>query len=367
MGLSAGIVGLPNVGKSTLFNTITNSSVEAANYPFATIEPNVGMVKVPDNRLIELGKLISPLKLTSALFTFVDIAGLVKGASKGEGLGNQFLANIREVDAICHVVRCFSDKNITHVYDDVDPIRDTEIINLELIMADLDTVEKRHAKIGQKAKSGDKPSAFEMGICQKILAKLRNNEMLNRSDYSEEEYVYIRNYNLLTIKPVLFIANIDEADVSNPLSNKYYSDFKKHIESNSKNKVIPVSVSIEFEISQLSDDDKVIFMEDMGLKETGLNSITKATYDLLGLETYFTFGKDETKAWTFKKGMTAPQCAGIIHSDFEKGFIKAEVMNWSDLVEFKTENSVKEHGKLRLEGKDYLMKDGDVVYFKFNV
>lgn len=368
MGLSAGIVGLPNVGKSTLFNTITNLQVEAANYPFATINPNVGIVKVPDERLDKLGQIIHPDKLTPASCTFVDIAGLVKGASQGEGLGNQFLANIREVDAICHVVRCFDDKSINHVYDSVDPIRDMEVINLELIIADLQTIEKRFSHIVAKSKSGDKLAAIEESMCRKIMAALKANKFAKTVKLTDEETKFVKNYNLLTIKPVLYIANVNEADISNPEANPHYLKLKEVVSSQDPNSVIiPISVSLEYEISRLSGEDKKVFMDDLNIKTPGLDRLIQATYKLLNLRTFFTFGKTETRAWTFVNGMTAPQCAGIIHSDFQKGFIKAEIYDCNDMFEYKSESLLKEKGKIRMEGKDYLMKDGDVCLFKFNV
>ncbi|MDR3257600.1 MAG: redox-regulated ATPase YchF [Mycoplasmataceae bacterium] len=367
MGLSAGIVGLPNVGKSTLFNTITNSSVEAANYPFATIEPNVGVVKVPDHRLYDLANLIQPDKITPAICTFVDIAGLVKGASKGEGLGNKFLANIREVDAICHVVRCFDDKQITHVYDQVDPVRDAEVINYELILADWETIEKRFSKVVAKSKSGDKQAAVEEKICREIMTALKSNQFAKTVSMNEEEFGFVKNYNLLTMKPVLYIANVNEDDVANPESNIHFQKLKQFVSSNGNDQVVAISANIENEISKLSEADKQSFMNDLGIKEPGLDRLIKMTYKLLNLCTYFTFGKSETKAWTFKKGMTAPQCAGIIHTDFEKGFIRVEVIDWKDLIQYKTETLVKENGKLRTEGKGYIMQDGDVCHFRFNV
>lgn len=367
MSLSAGIVGLPNVGKSTLFNTITNLRVEAANYPFATIQPNVGVVKVKDQRLIDLANLINPEKITFATCTFVDIAGLVKGASKGEGLGNQFLANIREVDAICHVVRCFKDKDITHVFDTVDPVRDVEIINLELIIADLNVVTKRYSIVAAKHKSGDKSLEKEFNVLTKLKSLLEANKMPKDSDWDKEETLIIKNYNLLTSKPTIYIANIDSDDLNNPESNNNYLKLKEYVLKNTKDKILPISVSMEFEISLLDEKDKQDFISDLGVKEIGIDKLIKTTYDLLGLKTFFTFGKKETRAWTFKSGMTAPQCAGIIHTDFEKGFIRAEVYSYLDLLELKSEVTVKEKGKMHVEGKEYIMQDGDVCLFRFNI
>jgi GTP-binding protein YchF len=293
MNLSAGIVGLPNVGKSTLFNTITNSQVEAANYPFATIEPNVGIVKVPDRRLYDLANLINPDKITSAICKFVDIAGLVKGASKGEGLGNQFLANIREVDVICHVVRCFDDKQITHVYEGVDPIRDIEIINLELILADLESMERRFSKVVSKAKNGDKNAMVEENACRKILQTLKENKMANAIDFNDDEYRYVKNYNLLTIKKILYVANINEADVGNPDNNVHYQKLKQHL---NQDVIVPMSINTEFEISKLNDVDKVLFMNDFHITQLALDRLINVTYKMLNLSTYFTFGKQEVKA-----------------------------------------------------------------------
>jgi len=353
------------VGKSTLFNAITNSSVEAANYPFATIEPNVGIVPVPDNRLWALSSLINPAKTTPAICQFVDIAGLVKGASKGEGLGNQFLANIREADAICHVVRCFENKDITHVYNTVDPKRDVEIINLELIVADLDVVNKKIEKYHRKAISGDKEAQFFDALYAKIQKQLMDNKMVKDLTFTDDELKQVKMDNFLTFKPTLFVANVDEASIAHPENNPHLQALKSIAKADER--VIPISCQIECEISKLPAEDKKPFMDDLGLKQTGLDTVIVEAYKLLNLSSFFTFGKDEVKAWTFVNGMTAPECAGIIHTDIRKGFIRAEVMNATDLINLKSENEVKAKGLLRVEGKDYLMKDGDVVYFRFNV
>ena len=365
MSLTAGIVGLPNVGKSTLFNAITKKHILAANYPFATIEPNVGVVTVPDYRLDFLNNLYKPKSLVPTTFEFTDIAGLVKGASAGEGLGNKFLSHIREVDAICEVVRCFIDDNIIHVENDINPIRDIEIINLELIMADLDVVVNRLSKIEKKAKmSKDKDTLKEVNLLIKAKNWLESNKALRTLELTEEEKIIIKPFNFLTIKPIIYIANVSEDDLAN--HNKYVYDVISYAEKEGS-RVICVCAKIEEELCDLDNNEKMELLSGLGIKESGLDQLIKATYELLGLKTFFTAGTDEVRAWTFSDGMKAPDCAGIIHTDFKRGFIKAEIMSYSDLEKYKDEKIVKENGKVRLEGKDYLMQDGDICYFRFNV
>ena len=366
MSLTAGIVGLPNVGKSTLFNAITKQNILAANYPFATIEPNVGVVTVPDKRLDFLNELYEPKSLVPTTFEFTDIAGLVKGASLGEGLGNQFLSHIREVDAIVEVVRCFNDNNIIHVEGEVDPVRDVEIINVELMLADLEVVDNRIGRIGKKAAmTRDKEIAKEVEILTKAKESLESNIPLRRVEFNEEELEILKNFNFLTLKPIIYMANVNEEDLIND-DNKYVEDLKKYA-ANENSKVITVCAKIESELADLSDIEKQEFLNDLGIQESGLNKLIKSTYELLGLATFFTAGKDECRAWTFKRGWKAPKCAGTIHTDFEKGFIKAEVISFEDLKECGSELKVKEAGKLRLEGKEYVMQDGDICLFRFNV
>ncbi|HJE26994.1 MULTISPECIES: redox-regulated ATPase YchF [Limosilactobacillus] len=365
MSLTAGIVGLPNVGKSTLFNAITKAGAEMANYPFATIDPNVGMVEVPDKRLDRIQELIPAKKIVPTTFEFTDIAGIVKGASKGEGLGNKFLENIRQTDAIVHVVRAFDDDDITTVSGKVDPIEDIDTINLELVMADLDAVNKRLSKVQRAAKGRDKDALAELAVLNKIKPVLEDGKSVRSIDFSDDEKKIVKGLFLLTSKPVLYVANIAEDDMADPDNSKYMAAIKEHVKDDGE--VIGVAAAAEEQIAEMDDADKADFLEMEGVKEPGLNRLIRAAYKLLGLETFFTAGGPETRAWTFKKGTKAPQAAGIIHSDFERGFIRAEVMSFDDLDQLGSAAAVKEAGKLRLEGKDYVMQDGDIVEFRFNV
>jgi len=367
MGLTAGIVGLPNVGKSTLFNAITKSGVLAANYPFATIDPNVGVVEVPDDRLDVLTELVKPLKTIPSIFEFTDIAGIVKGASKGEGLGNKFLSHIREVDAIVQVVRAFDDENVTHVDGDVNPIRDIETINLELVFADLEVVEKRLPKIMKKAQlKVDQDAVAEYNILKEINDVLLKNMPIRSLSFNENEMAVVKNFNFLTLKPMIYVANIIEDEIGDFSNNEYVKLIKEYAQKENS-EVVVISAKIEAELSELESDEKDIFLEDLGAKESGLDRLITKSYSLLGLETFFTAGPKEVRAWTFKKGSKAPKCAGIIHTDFEKGFIRAETIKYNDFITYKGEQGAKEAGKARLEGKDYIVKDGDIMHFRFNV
>ena len=366
MSLKAGIVGLPNVGKSTLFNAITKKNILAANYPFATIDPNIGVVTVPDKRLEFLENLYIPNNLVPTTFEFTDIAGLVKGASKGEGLGNKFLSHIREVDAIVEVVRCFKDENIIHVEGGVDPIRDIEIINLELILADLEIIENRIEKIAKKAETTkDKEALKEVEVLTKSKEALLKNVPLRLISFDEEELLILKPFNFITLKPLIYVANVLEDDIVLG-ENEFTKQVCDYAEKENAS-VIVMCAKIESELAELEESDKIAFLKDLGINASGLDRLIFATYDLLGLETFFTVGKDEVRAWTFKKGTNAKKCAGLIHSDIERGFIKAEIMKFDDLENLKDEKKVQEAGKLYLEGKDYIMQDGDIVYFRFNV
>ncbi len=367
MGLTAGIVGLPNVGKSTLFNAITKAGALAANYPFATIDPNVGVVEVPDERLDKLTELVQPKKTVSTIFEFTDIAGIVKGASRGEGLGNKFLSHIREVDAIVQVVRAFDDDNVTHIDETIDPIRDIETINLELIFADIEVIEKRIPKIEKKAVLNvDQESVFEYKTLKWILGTLMDNKPIRTLKFNENELALIKNFNFLTQKTMLYVANISEDEIADFDNNDYVKKIKEFAAKEGSD-VVVISAKIEAELGELEDDEKEMFLEELGIVETGLEKLIKRSYKLLGLETYFTAGPQEVRAWTFKKGMKAPKCAGIIHSDFEKGFIRAETIAYDDYIKYNGELGARDAGKSRSEGKEYIVKDGDVLLFRFNV
>ena len=366
--MKLGIVGLPNVGKSTLFNSLTKAGAESANYPFCTIDPNVGVVTVPDERLNVLGEMYHTKKIIPAAIEFVDIAGLVKGASKGEGLGNQFLANIREVDAIVHVVRCFENSNIVHVDGSINPLRDIETINLELIFSDLEILERRISKVSKVARN-DKSAAKELGLLNKVKAHLEDGKLAKTFEEvdDEEEQAWLESYNLLTYKPVIYAANVSEDDLADDAANNEGVQAVREYAKGEQSEVFVVCAEIEAEISELDDDEKKMFLEDLGLKESGLEKLIKASYKLLGLISYLTAGEPEVRAWTITKGTKAPQAAGKIHTDFERGFIRAEVIKYDDFIRYGSEAAVKEAGKLGVEGKEYVVQDGDIMHFRFNV
>ncbi len=363
MGFKCGIVGLPNVGKSTLFNALTKAGVGAENFPFCTIEPNSGVVPMPDPRLDKLAEIVKPQRVVPTTMEFVDIAGLVAGASKGEGLGNQFLANIRETDAIAHVVRCFVDENVTHVSNTIDPVRDIEVINTELQLADLETVEKGITRVNRIAKSGDKDAVASKFFLESVLAHIDGGNPARTFSFTEDQLKEIRDLHLLTMKPVLFIANVDESGFEdNPLLESV-----REIAQKESSGVVAICNKLEAEIAELDEDEKAEFLADLGMSEPGLDRVIRAGYELLGLQTYFTAGEKEVRAWTVRRLATAPKAAAVIHTDFEKGFIRAEVIGYDDYVAGNGEAGAKEAGKWRLEGKEYLVKDGDVIHFRFNV
>jgi len=364
--LSTGIVGLPNVGKSTLFNAITQAGAEAANYPFCTIDPNVGVVEVPDERLVHLQEMFQSRRVVPTAFQFVDIAGLVKGASKGEGLGNQFLAHIREVDAIAHVVRCFEDSDITHVAGRIDPLDDIRTINMELILADLETVERRIERTRRQAKSGEKKFQQELAVLERLKQALEEERPARQVDLSNEERLLVRDLHLLTMKPVLYVANVSEEEVARPFDNPHVQKVMEFAAAEGA-EVVPISARVEAEIAELPAEERGEFLRELGLEAAGLERLIRQAYRLLGLITFLTAGEQEVRAWTIRQGTKAPQAAGVIHSDFERGFIRAEVVAYDDLMAAGSMAAAREKGLIRLEGKDYVVQDGDVIYFRFNV